>query len=886
VFLAGLVLLALTVPGVGFGVTFTAEVDRSRVAVGEQVTLTVTVEGPFQTLPPIELPPLDGVDAFSGGTSQSFRFVNGKTSASVTSTFFLQVRRVGSLTIPALEIEIQGRTYRTQPIPVTVMAAADQGGPAGADRTSPGGADRTGGEVSTGSGGGGRLGDEVFITLDTDATSAFVGEQIVLTFRYYRRVQLWESPQYKAPKAEGFWREDLPPERNYIQTIASYRYHVTELRYALFPTRPGSLTIEPAEVTIPVDIFDRFFSSRRSSRNRPQRLRTDPIIVEVSPLPSPRPTDFCGVVARQLTLTAEVDRDTVPRGEPVGLTVELVADGFLKGLDRLPLPEPAGARMHDAREDLNVDKSGERLLSRYTVEKVVVPAEEGFLELDPIRVVYFNPGRARYETARKAGLRVLVTPSDLPVAGDAPSGFLRSGIERLGRDLAFIHPVEGKLSTRLAPFPATVAWWAALLAPLVGLAVLRWRLDRLERLRRDPAGWRRRRALRQARRLLQEAGRAREASAGFSLLARAIFRFVADKTGEQAAALESVAVRRYTDRLNRSRVGKRLGAILAVCDGYRYGGGRSEEPEPGERSEAAGQVVSLLRETDTLLAELERAEKRRSRSPGAGARTLLTGIGLLVVAAGAAAQESPRGGPGAGRGPDPARLLAEGNQAYTAGDIDTALLRYQAVLDRGVNEADLHYNLGNAFARRGELGRAILSYLRAERLAPRDRDVRGNLTWVRTHIRDLELETGDMPAVIGHLVRVVRALSLDELSLALVVVVWIVCGLVAVAWIRGAVSDGLRRLLLTGAAVLVILLAVTGWRWYEERIRDLAVVVVEEVEVRSGPAASFPVVFRIHDGLTLTIRGRREGWTRIGLGGEWIGWVPDASVEPVRLDRG
>jgi len=231
-------------------------------------------------------------------------------------------------------------------------------------------------------------------------------------------------------------------------------------------------------------------------------------------------------------------------------------------------------------------------------------------------------------------------------------------------------------------------------------------------------------------------------------------------------------------------------------------------------------------------------------------------------------------------------LLAEGNQAYTAGDIDTALLRYQAVLDRGVNEADLHYNLGNAFARRGELGRAILSYLRAERLAPRDRDVRGNLTWVRTHIRDLELETGDMPAVIGHLVRVVRALSLDELSLALVVVVWIVCGLVAVAWIRGAVSDGLRRLLLTGAAVLVILLAVTGWRWYEERIRDLAVVVVEEVEVRSGPAASFPVVFRIHDGLTLTIRGRREGWTRIGLGGEWIGWVPDASVEPVRLDRG
>ena len=60
-------------------------------------------------------------------------------------------------------------------------------------------------------------------------------------------------------------------------------------------------------------------------------------------------------------------------------------------------------------------------------------------------------------------------------------------------------------------------------------------------------------------------------------------------------------------------------------------------------------------------------------------------------------------------------------------------------------------------------------------------------------------------------------------------------------------------------------------------------VVAEEVVVRSGPAANFSALFEVHDGLTLSIVGRREGWIRVGLGGNWEGWVPAESVVPVRL---
>jgi tetratricopeptide (TPR) repeat protein len=254
-----------------------------------------------------------------------------------------------------------------------------------------------------------------------------------------------------------------------------------------------------------------------------------------------------------------------------------------------------------------------------------------------------------------------------------------------------------------------------------------------------------------------------------------------------------------------------------------------------------------------------------------------------VLAAGGPATAQPRlAGPTAAPGADPARLLAEGNQAYTEGQLDTARVRYQAALAAGADDAVVHYNLGNVFARQGQLGRAIASYLRAQRRAPRDADIRTNLQWVRSHTRDLELAGGGLPPVIAQLDAAAHRLTVDEWALAVVILAWLVAGLLAWWWRRGWLGAWPRRGVLAAGALLVLVAVVLATRWYEEQGRDTAVVVAEEVAVRSGPASSFPVVFRIHDGLTLTIRGTRDGWARIGLGGDWVGWVPGGTLERVR----
>ncbi|MFO7653808.1 MAG: BatD family protein, partial [Candidatus Krumholzibacteriia bacterium] len=808
--LAAIALLATAAPAMA--ITVRAETDRARIRAGERLVLTVTVEGDQAVDPRVDLPVLPGVQVHPQGRSQSFTMADGRVQASVSLSYLLEVTRESDFEIPALRVHLEGRAYSTQPIPITVLAAEDPPPartPSAAQRGSgTGGADPgpDAGGVTAGSASGGRPGDDVFITLTADRREVHVGEQIVLSFRWYRSVQPWDNPRYTPPTTEGFWREDLAPEQRYRTTVGARTYQVTEVRYALFPTRAGELTIEPATLTYSEDLFDRFFSR---ARNRgPRALRTDPIPVTVLELPHPLPDDFSGLVAREMALTAQVDRDSVPRGEPVTLSVNLVTDAFLETFGGLMLPEPDGARLHDSRDELRAETGGDRRRSRLTVEKVIIPTVAGTLRVPPVTVRYFDPDRREYVLARTEPAAVTVLPSSLPVAGDLASGPLRTEIARLASDLAFIHPVARRLARVRPPVVASAFWWVALLLPPAALAALRVLLARREALLRDPAAARRRQALARARRRLRQAARSGDRREGLAAIGRAVAGYVADRRYRPPAAVDAREVAQHAAEVGAPTAGERLARLLEVCDRERFG------VAGGATAAGSDDLGALAREAEAALADIDRATRRhRAAADRSAAGPVRAGVLLLVVGL-TAATAAPAATTGSG---DPAQLVAEGNQAYTEGDLDTALERYRLSLDAGVDDAVVHYNLGNVHARRGELGRAVASYLRALRRDPGDRDARANLAWVRAHLKDIELAGEELPPGVAQAAGLGRALTLDQWSLLLVAAVWVLCLLLGWGWWRGGVGERLRRVLLAGLAILVLVGAVTAWRFHDER---------------------------------------------------------------------
>ena len=96
------------------------------------------------------------------------------------------------------------------------------------------------------------------------------------------------------------------------------------------------------------------------------------------------------------------------------------------------------------------------------------------------------------------------------------------------------------------------------------------------------------------------------------------------------------------------------------------------------------------------------------------------GVSAVLVVGNASAQESSA-----------TDLMARANERYERGEYAEAAQQYEALIDRGYSDAALYFNLGNAYLENGDLGRAILNYLRARELSPRDPDIRDNLDLAR-----------------------------------------------------------------------------------------------------------------------------------------------------------
>ena len=246
-------------------------------------------------------------------------------------------------------------------------------------------------------------------------------------------------------------------------------------------------------------------------------------------------------------------------------------------------------------------------------------------------------------------------------------------------------------------------------------------------------------------------------------------------------------------------------------------------------------------------------------------------LALMLPAASVALAQSP----------DAPRAMGGGNSSYEDGNFAQAALAYQQLVDQGHREAVLFYNLGNAHYKNGEIGRAVLNYLRAERMAPRDPDIQANLEIARGQTVDvLDEEEGPGAAIVPTALR----LSNDELSV------------VALAlWSLTALSLALRRLLRTGkvrraaryvafiAGILMLVsVAALGVRLLDGS--DDAVIVADSVDVLSRPGAQYDTEFKLHAGAEARLVEERRTWAKVALGDdEFQGWVPAAHVERVTL---
>lgn len=227
------------------------------------------------------------------------------------------------------------------------------------------------------------------------------------------------------------------------------------------------------------------------------------------------------------------------------------------------------------------------------------------------------------------------------------------------------------------------------------------------------------------------------------------------------------------------------------------------------------------------------------------------------------------------------RLFREANALYGESRFREAAEAYRAILDGGFENADVHYNLGNALYRTGSVGRAVVEYERALRLDPGHRDARANLEFLREQLADRQTPAGGgTPAVI--LDRFYAALP-TGLAAALASLFYVLLIVVLIAAVlRSGFGAATRTLAIVLAALLVATTGVMFTKMHRERNIVEAVVVVGETAVRTGPGEDFVLEFKLHEGTKVRLAEEREGWARVKVGGTDLeGWLRRNGLERI-----
>lgn len=396
-----------------------ATVSENKIFIGEQFNLRVEVSGSSMrdvSLPVV--PDIDGIGLLSQtpSRSSSISIVNGQTTTSTTYSYGLIARETGFFTIPPVTIQVDGEEYQTEPIQVEVIEK---------------------GQLSED---GSRQLPDIFLEVEINEENPVPGQQIVASIQLYFKqgIEVTSFQPNAGWRTDGFWKEELenirqPQAESVILEGVRYRT-ATLIRYALFPTRSGELTLSEFPLNVGIrtqtarsDPFGSFFGSAGSSRR--VTLESEPLTVDVRNVPSPQNALSINAVGDMSVERTLMDGE-VSVGETLELTTRVNGEGNIP-LVRMPEYEfPDNLEQYTPQESSSIERRGLTISGEKVFTELLAPRAPGDYEIPAARIAIFDPTTSNYEYVDLPALPYTVQPG-----GNAQNAVASNGVQ--------IQPVTG-----------------------------------------------------------------------------------------------------------------------------------------------------------------------------------------------------------------------------------------------------------------------------------------------------------------------------------------------------------------------------------------------------------------------------------------------------------
>ncbi len=391
-----ILLLLLFTQGVLYAqVEFKAVPSKTRLGVNERLRIEFVMNEDGDNFVP---PSFDGFRAQGPSQMISNSWINGRRTFSKSYTYLLIPTSRGEFTIGQASIEIDGKTYKTSPIKITVTDAVKLDDPVAQARQS--------------------AAEGIHLVAEISNTNPYINEPVSVVYKLYVSPTSSVTNFYEteSPKFNDFWSQTdrVDPQNIKVQKGTfkgeEYRYVVLQ-RTVLYPQKSGRLELEPLMLNVTMEVP----TGRRGGLGFQMYDKEDKIVssgkkyINVKALPEAgRPDDFTGAVGN-FDFKVTPSKTQLDAGESLQLDVTVSGKGNLK-LFTLPKPVvPSALEMYDPehKEDISVPLSG--MNGKVSDIYTIVPQNKGKYPVNALSFSYFNPATGKYKTITSQEIMIDVT---------------------------------------------------------------------------------------------------------------------------------------------------------------------------------------------------------------------------------------------------------------------------------------------------------------------------------------------------------------------------------------------------------------------------------------------------------------------------------------------
>ena len=520
----------------------------AQVIMGRPFQLSYSVNQRAKDLRAPEFVDFDYVAGPYTSQSSSTSFVNGKRTSSfnLTFTYTLMANKEGTFTIPPASIKVDGDTYTSNGVRITVLPADEPDDASAANQSHNTGTTRETNSVGA---------ENIFLRTLVSKTTVHEQEAILLSYKlYFAGVDVAQfTNNTRIPEFKGFLKQEF--ESGEIQTELEHyngRSYQTAVLYRtlLFPQRSGDIAIEPAqfEAVLRVQnraqvrsIFDDFFNSYTTAT---KPLTAPGVTIHVESLPAGKPAGFSGGVG-QFNISSKISNTELQANEAVTLTLTIQGTGNMKLLKTPAIDWPEGFEVYDPKVTNNFKNTNSGVSGTKTIECLAIPRAGGTYTIPPVLFSYYDTQAETYRTVStpEYTLNIARAANEDATATVVNTYVQKEDIQQLGSDIRYIYiselPPMKRNEQRLINF-GSLAFWMCYLVPSL-LAALLFIIFRkqikenadITRVRYKKANKVAQRRLKTAEQLLK----ANKKEAFFEEIARAAWTYLSDRLSIPTAQL-------------------------------------------------------------------------------------------------------------------------------------------------------------------------------------------------------------------------------------------------------------------------------------------------------------------------------------------------------------